>query len=135
MVSKPGRSDYAFLVPGLANVFQVLRVSAAIHEEDHPRAADGLGWRAIHSTATSILDLEIARGVVTARHQYNARAMRRASRSRELVRGEHAGASDLFAPIVAGDRVPAMLVTGPFATAWPTSADVLSRWHAITKRQ
>ena len=72
---------------------------------------------------------------MTARYQYNARAMRRASRTRKLVRGEHAGASDLFAPIVVGDRVPAMLVTGPFATAWPTSADVLSRWHAITKRQ
>jgi AraC-like DNA-binding protein len=134
-VPKPGRSDYAFLVPGLANLFQALRVSAAIREEDHPRVTEGFGWRAIHSTATSIFDLEVAHGVLGERHRYNARAMQSAKRSRKLVRGEHAGASDLFVPIILGGRVPAILVTGPFSRAWPTSEEVLSRWHAITGRQ
>jgi hypothetical protein len=35
------------------------------------------------------------------------------------VRGEHAGLSDLFVPIVVGDHVPAVLAVGPYQRSYP----------------
>ncbi|HEV8245502.1 MAG TPA: helix-turn-helix domain-containing protein, partial [Polyangiaceae bacterium] len=48
---------------------------------------------------------------------------------------EHAGLSDLFAPLIAADRVLGVLLVGPFATAKPTSASILERWRWLTRRQ
>jgi AraC-like DNA-binding protein len=56
-------------------------------------------------------------------------------RSRRAHRGEHAGFSDFFVPIVKGPEVVAVLVVGPFARARPTAADVLARWRTLTGRQ
>jgi AraC-like DNA-binding protein len=130
--SAPG--PHAYLTPGVANIFQVLGVSAAIRQGVHPEIWDGTGWFALHRVP-SVLDFELQHGVELERVKYNLRSMDQARRERRTVRGRYAGMSDLFVPIVMGDAVPAVLATGPFMTAWPSSAALLERWRGLTGRQ
>jgi AraC-like DNA-binding protein len=124
----------SFLLPGVANVFEELRVSAAIRVGGPWAVGDGSGWRSIH-VERSLPDFELEHGHEVARDQYNVRTMDEARRTRSIVRGEHAGLSDLFVPIVERDRVPAILATGPFVARRPTSADALERWQKLTGKQ
>ena len=39
-----------------------------------------------------------------------------------------------FVPVEVDGRAPTVLVTGPFSTARPTRADLLSRWRWLTGR-
>jgi AraC-like DNA-binding protein len=48
------------------------------------------------------------------------------------VLGQHAGFSDYFVPVGHIDGAWATLVVGPFATARPTSGDVLARWRSLS---
>jgi AraC-like DNA-binding protein len=111
---------------GLANCFQFLRVSASI--------TDGAGWRPIHMNG-NITELEVEHGVEGQRADYNARMLGEVRRKRRSVLGSHAGFSDWFVPIFVKGKVEAILVTGPFTTARPTSTDFLERWRWLTGRQ
>jgi AraC-like DNA-binding protein len=110
----------------LANCFQFLRVSASI--------TDGAGWRPIHMNG-NMTELEVEHGIEGQRADYNARLLAEVRRRRRSVLGSHAGLSDWFVPIFVKGKVEAILVTGPFTTARPTSTDLLERWRWLTGRQ
>ena len=94
----------------------------------------GQPWVEIHALP-NLLNFEVEHGLISERHVYNARCMRRVRRTQETVLGRHAGFCDFFVPITSEGRVQAILVTGPFATAPPTSTDVLEQWRTVTGRQ
>jgi AraC-like DNA-binding protein len=87
-------------------------------------------WRAIH-TIPSVVELEVECGNEALRWAYNGRCLARARATKQLVRGEHAGFFDFFAPIASGFEESAVLVVGPFSTKRPTSADVIERWGML----
>jgi AraC-like DNA-binding protein len=111
---------------GVANVFQMLRVSAAL--------TDGALWRVIHEEP-SVTGFELEHGVEIERDKYNGRCLAEVRTSQRPVLGTHASLSDWWVPIIVGGRVEAVLVTGPFEMSRPTSADILSRWRRLTGRQ
>jgi len=117
---------HSLLAPALANVFEELRVGAAL--------LDGREWRPIH-TATNVIQFELQHGVERERDKYNARCLADVRRRHEAVLGSHAGFSDWFVPIVARKKLLAILVTGPFLTVRPTGAEILERWRWLTGRQ
>jgi AraC-like DNA-binding protein len=123
-----------FLLPGVANAFEELSVCAALREGGPWRVGVGTRWRAIH-VRPSLPDFEVEHGRELERDRYNVHCMTAARSKREMVRGAHAGLSDLFVPIVVGDRVPAVLAVGPFERSRPTTTEILARWRWITGRQ
>jgi AraC-like DNA-binding protein len=124
----------AFLAPAIANIFEELRISAALREGG-PWTTSAGGWRAIHVEERSLSSFEIEHGLEAGRAKYDLGCMNRAHRQKTIVRGEHAGLSDLFVPVTVGGRSVAVLATGPFVRARSTSADVLTRWHWLTRRR
>ncbi|HEV8244703.1 MAG TPA: helix-turn-helix domain-containing protein [Polyangiaceae bacterium] len=117
---------HALLSPVLANLFEELRVGAALLE--------GKEWRPIH-TVPNVISFELQYGVERERDKYNARSLAEVRRERKPVLGSHAGFSDWFVPIVVGERLVSTLVTGPFATARPTSAELMERFRSLSGRQ
>ncbi|HEV8247340.1 MAG TPA: AraC family transcriptional regulator, partial [Polyangiaceae bacterium] len=117
---------HSLLAPVVAHVFEALRVGATLW--------DGRHWWALHSEPT-LGDFEAEHRVDTERIDYNERHFVQVQRKKKTLRGELGGYSDLFVPIVAREKVVAVLVAGPFATARPTSADLLERWRWLTGRQ
>jgi AraC-like DNA-binding protein len=117
---------HALSAPVLANLFEELRVGAAL--------LDGKGWRPIH-TATNVIQFELQHGVERERDKYNARCLAEVRRRHKALLGTHAGFSDWFVPIVAQKRLLAILVTGPFLTARATSVEIMDRWRWLTGRQ
>jgi AraC-like DNA-binding protein len=124
-VMPPG-FGHALVSPLVAHVFEALGVSANLW--------DGRHWWAIHSEP-SVLEFEEEYRVDTERIDYNERHFALAQRRKSIVRGELGGYCDLFVPIVAQGKVIAVLVTGPFARARPTSARLIDRWRALTGRR
>jgi AraC-like DNA-binding protein len=118
---------YGLLAPVVSHVFKALRVSASLWEH-------GLEWLPIH-IEPGVSSFEPEHAVEEERYAYNTRLFADVNRKKKIVRGEHAGFSDLFAPVVVNGKVVAVLVTGPFALARPTSADILARWRWLTGRQ
>jgi AraC-like DNA-binding protein len=114
------------LAVSAANIFETLNVAATIW--------DGEVWRHLHRHE-SVIWFEVEHGVELERNRHNTRFMNHAWKKRELVIGKHAGLSDLFAPIVADDRVLGVLLVGPFGTERPSATDLLARWKALTGRQ
>jgi AraC-like DNA-binding protein len=80
-------------------------------------------------------ELELEHGIQKQREDYNNRLMAETKRKRRSILGSHAGYSDWFVPIIVKDKVEAIVVTGPFTTARPTSTDLLERWRWLTGRQ
>jgi AraC-like DNA-binding protein len=117
---------HAMLAPGLANIFEVMRVGATVW--------DGNEWYPIH-VEHGLLTFELEHGVEHERDKYNMRCMSEARRTKKPVRSAHAGLSDLFVPIVVRGKSVAILATGPFATTRATSAEILERWRWLTGRQ
>jgi hypothetical protein len=117
---------HSLLAPLVTSIFESLHVSAAVWEH-------GPEWWVIHSEP-SLQGFEIEHDSRRQRDAYNTRCLEAARKSGKVVRGEHAGTSDLFVPILVGRRAAAILVVGQFATARPTSAGVLSLWRALTGR-
>jgi AraC-like DNA-binding protein len=118
-----------------ADIFQVLRVSAAIYSaEPGWLITDSPQWRALH-TEPDVIPFEVQHGIEAERYSYNARCMAQARRQRKAVLGVYLGLSDLFVPILRGKRVLGILASGPFGTARPTSAEVLERWRRLTGHQ
>jgi AraC-like DNA-binding protein len=116
------------LAPLVTRVFRVLRISAAVHEHDD-------NWVLIHGEPNSLQEFEIEHGVDQGRYAYNERCLSLARKRGKIVRGEHHGHFDLFAPIVARGKVVATLVTGPFATRAPSGDEILARWTRLTGRK
>jgi AraC-like DNA-binding protein len=123
LTSDAGRSLLALVT---ATTFQELRVSASLW--------DGARWWQVHREA-NLAAFEHQHGVETLRWSYNDRNFTRVLAGKKALRGEHAGYSDLFVPVLYDGNVVAVLVVGPFALAQPTSADILSRWRRLTGRQ
>jgi AraC-like DNA-binding protein len=109
----------------LANVFEELRITAALYADPE--------WYPIHNVP-DVTAFELEHGVELRRARYNGRCSDRLRRDRESVLGEHAGFSDLFVPVGDRKRVWGMLAVGPFASARPTSGELLERWHDLTSR-
>jgi AraC-like DNA-binding protein len=116
---------HAMLAPGLANIFEVMRVGATVW--------DWNVWYPIH-VELGLITFELEHGVEHERDKYNQRCMNQARRSRKPVRSSHGGLCDLFVPIVVRDKTVAILATGPFATVRPTAAEILERWRWLTGR-
>src|SRR5262249_770814 len=68
-------------------------------------------------------------------YAYNDQAIERARNERRSIRGQFAGMTDFFVPIMDERSVHAVVVSGPVATSVPTTADVLERWRSLTGRQ
>jgi len=111
----------------VSRVFKILRISAAVHEHAY-------NWVLIHSEP-NLQQFEIEHGVDQGRYAYNDHQLALARKGKKIVRGEHHGYCDLFAPIVARGKVVATLVIGPFGTAAPTGDDILERWRTLTGRK
>jgi AraC-like DNA-binding protein len=107
-------------------VFRALRISASIWSE-------GTDWFPIHSER-DVIALEVDQGVEEARYRYNMRQIGKAVRTRSIQRGQHAGFSDLFAPIVLNGQSAGVLVVGPFATTALTAEQIRERWDQLTRR-
>jgi AraC-like DNA-binding protein len=118
---------HAVLVPAVAHAFETLRISAALRDE--------VQWHAIHSPPQPLHAMELEHGKERERQAYNNRCSEKARRQKKTVLGHHAGFSDFFVPIATSEKVHTLLVTGPFATARPTSTDLLQRWHWLTGRR
>ena len=114
---------HALLSPMVAHIFQELRISATVW--DH-----GVYWMPLHTHPT-LEPFEQQHGNDHQRHQYNGKMFSRVLREKRAVRGEHAGFSDLFSPILVDGQVVGILVCGPFARERPTSAEVQKRWRSL----
>ncbi|HEV8246979.1 MAG TPA: AraC family transcriptional regulator [Polyangiaceae bacterium] len=113
----------ALITPVLGHVFSELRVSATVSYRDW--------WHHIYSVR-NIIDFEGEYGVHPRRWAYNERTLAEVRRTGKMVCGQHAGFRDLYVPLQDETGLQAILVTGPFALARPTSAEILERWYAIT---
>jgi AraC-like DNA-binding protein len=94
---------------------------------------DPSGWHAI-KTMSNVVSFELEHGVELERASYNERCMAAAMRTRRAVLGEHAGFTDVFAPVCEGREVKQMLIAGPFLRKPSTAADLVARWRALTGR-
>jgi AraC-like DNA-binding protein len=117
---------HALISPVESYTFKMLGVTAALWEH-------GLEWMPIH-TEPNVSSFEPEHGVESERQAYNDRLRAMVLRTKRTVRGEHAGYSDLFVPVIMGKKVVALLVTGPFALGRPSSEDILARWKWLTGR-
>jgi AraC-like DNA-binding protein len=131
---------HGLLIPHVCKMFEDLQVAGALYfleKRERSLAAKvwrGGAWIDIHALP-NLLDFEVEHGLISKRHVYNGRCIRQVLRTKKTVLGEHAGFADLFVPIGTDQRVQAVLVTGPFATQWPTSTDILERWRRVAGRQ
>src|SRR4029078_5647933 len=116
----------ALLIPEYCKMFQDLRVSASLWVDGY--------WSAIYGEP-NVSTFEIEHGVLLERGPHNGRCFARARRDRATAIEKHAGFHDMYVPIVNEDGVHGFIVTGPFATARPTSPDILERWRFLTGRQ
>ena len=116
----------ALLIPGFCKMFKIcgsrrrcgsIRIGLRSHGEPN------------------VSTFEIEHGVLLERGPHNERCFARARRDRATAIGKHAGFHDMYVPIVNEDGVHGFIVTGPFATARPTSTDILERWRFLTGRQ
>ena len=82
---------HALLSPVVANVFEELRVGAAL--------LDRKEWRPLH-TITNVISFELQYGVERERDKYNARVLAEVRKTRKAVLGTHAGFSDWFVPVM-----------------------------------
>lgn len=110
----------------VAHAFEELRISATVW--DH-----GVYWMPIH-TCHILESFEQQHGKDHHRRAYNDRMFARVLGEKRAVRGEHAGLSDLFAPILSHGQFAGILVSGPFARQRPTSAELRKRWRWLTGR-
>jgi AraC-like DNA-binding protein len=122
----------AFLSHAHGDVFQMLRVSAAIASAEPGWILSAKPqWRALHYVP-DVIPFEYEHGRENERFAYNRRCVARAQRERRLVLGQHGGLNELFVPIVTGEHVRGVLVVGPFGRARPTAGDILQRWRTLT---
>jgi AraC-like DNA-binding protein len=114
---------HSFLAAAVTTGFDFLDVGASLYD----RAGE---WHALCS-AKSVVNSEFAHGRGVERNAYNGRSVAQVLATKKLVIGRHAGFLDFFVPIKHGDTVEAILISGPVATARPSSSDLKSRWRWI----
>jgi AraC-like DNA-binding protein len=121
----PGHLPHAHTVLAtvIANAFEELRVAVALYVPGE--------WYPIH-VVTGVDAFELEFGVAERRQPYNYSCFDRVKRDGAAVLSAHAGFNDLFVPVGDRDNTWGILATGPFATARPTSGDLLERWHWLT---
>ncbi len=125
----PLSNSQALLALVMANAFEELNVSVSLW-------MTGDWWYPVNIVeGQGVLAFEYAHGVGARRWAYNNRCFERLRRERRIIRGEHAGFCDLFVPIEAEHGLQGVFVAGPFATSWPSSADILSRWSDMSGLQ
>jgi AraC-like DNA-binding protein len=131
MVEAPQTSllgTHAMLAQALGNVFQELRLAASL--------TDGKVWFPVYSLPLpGVAAFELAYGLDKQRTEHNQGSIARVRREKSIVVTEHAGFSDIFAPVIQHARVRALLVAGPFATARPRASDLVARWQGLTRKQ
>jgi hypothetical protein len=98
---------HALLSPMVAHAFEALRVGAAVWDHD-------VYWMPLH-TRPALDSFEQEHGRDEERRKYNGRMFARVLAEKRAIRGDHAGLSDLFAPILARGKIVGILVCGPFA--------------------
>jgi AraC-like DNA-binding protein len=111
----------------VAQAFAELRISGALW---HPPA----DWNVIHREP-NVIAFETEHGQEQLRRPYNEGSFKEVLKTRALVRGKHAGYSDLFVPVLDGSDVCAILVVGPYLTKRPTGAEIVERWISLTRSQ
>jgi AraC-like DNA-binding protein len=121
-----GGLGHSLLTLTTSHVFRRLRISASLYSGTD-------AWWSIHSEP-NLTVFEYEHGVESLRWAYNDRHTRAAAEQRKMIVGRHAGYCDLFVPIVISGQVAAVLVTGPFAIARPTSTNVIERWKRVRGR-
>jgi len=109
-----------------ASAFEELGISVTIQS--------GNTWQVLHGV-TSVYQFELAHGSHVRRYAYNDRCLARARAEGRAVRGEHLGFHDLFVPVPCAAGAGPVLVAGPFAIQYPTSADLTERWYRITRKR
>jgi AraC-like DNA-binding protein len=118
------RFGHALLSPMVAHAFEELRVAAAVWDHD-------VYWMPIH-TRPALDSFEQEHGRDEERRQYNGAMFARVLAEKRAIRGDHAGLSDLFAPILARGKVVGILVCGPFARERLTRSAVIEQWRWLT---
>ncbi|HEV8246210.1 MAG TPA: hypothetical protein VGP93_10600, partial [Polyangiaceae bacterium] len=118
---------HALAAQTVASNFMMLQISASLWE-------GGMNWWVIHGEPT-LGTFELEHRGLEERFSYNEQNLAAVKKTRQPVVAEHSGFHDLFVPIIARNKVVAVLVSGPFATARPTSAAVLAHWRALSGRQ
>jgi AraC-like DNA-binding protein len=118
---------HALLSVIVANIFQTIRTSATVWEH-------GADWFPVHAEPSPGA-FESEHGREGERNAYNARMFAQVQRTNKIVRGDHAGFSDLFVPISMRGKVVGILVTGPFARVRPTTPNILDTWRYLTGRK
>jgi AraC-like DNA-binding protein len=126
----PSAVPGAMVIPSACNVLEHLRIGASLVVD----GSWGIFWAAFRQHL-GVLTLELEYAAWNDRHEYNEGCLRRARLQKKSVVGHHAGFFDLFVPVCVGDRVPAVIVTGPFATSRASGADLRERWQRVTGRQ
>ena len=90
-------------------------------------------WIVVYNSgAPSVAETQSALGRRAARGQYNAKNVARVLSSREPLETQLHGFSDLWVPIVSGDRCDNLLVSGPFSLKPWSAADIRQSWQALT---
>jgi AraC-like DNA-binding protein len=117
---------HALLAPLVANTFESLGLGVTFW--------DGREWLPLRTEVLTITRFEFEHGFHPERAAYNERHFALAKRRKKSVRGTHAGYSDFFVPVTAGNDLLGVLVAGPFTTARPTAASILDRWRWLTGR-
>jgi AraC-like DNA-binding protein len=115
------------LAPIAAGAFADLGLSAALWQVRD-------NWHAIHAVR-DLGNVEQDCGFGPPRWAYNFRCFGEVKRTRKPLLGSHFGVHDWFVPILGGERIHAILVTGPFVLKRPSASDLLERWHALSGRQ
>ena len=77
--------------------------------------------------------MEVEHGRSVMRWKYNERCLARVRSEGRMVRGEHAGFCDLFVPVPTSNGKGTVLVAGPYALAYPTSAQMVERWYDLVQ--
>lgn len=107
--------------------FQSLGVSASLWLKD-------VEWFPIY-VEPNITFFELEHDVDGRRGAYNLESFDWVLRHRRTLRGEHAGFSDFFVPIMRGEQIVAILVAGPFGRARLSAEVVLERWQRLSGRE
>src|SRR5450432_2138067 len=119
----------AILATMVTTALEDLGINVTLHVGATPRTYQE--WYPLSQTP-NIMQFEFDLAVVHRRWRYNGRCVAQAHRQQTPVLGQHAGFSDFFVPVGAIEGARGTLTVGPFATARPTSGDVLARWRSLS---
>ncbi|HEV8244436.1 MAG TPA: AraC family transcriptional regulator, partial [Polyangiaceae bacterium] len=126
---RPAEPRHGLLAPVVVNVFQRLDIGLSLWQRGQ--------WSDIYEKpyVRNVLGFELEHGGEMDRVAYNRDCIERAARTRQTVIGQRWGLSDLFVPVCFEGPVSTLLISGPFQTSRPSSADIQERWRVLTGNQ